>query len=80
MAISSPPVTAITPAAASKRQADDAFGDLREFLAQLRPAFSYRQIAEILNLRSELHAMRGDAAAAKADAERAAAILARRDH
>ena len=36
-----------------KQQADEAYADLREFLASLRPAFSYRQIATVLNLRGE---------------------------
>jgi DNA invertase Pin-like site-specific DNA recombinase len=40
-------------AAVAKQRADEAYGDLREFLAALRPAFSYRQIAAILNLRGE---------------------------
>jgi len=35
---------------AVKRQADEAYADLREFLAALRLAFSYRQIADILNM------------------------------
>jgi len=35
---------------AIKRQADEAYADLREFLAALRPAFSYQQIADILNM------------------------------
>lgn len=39
---------------AVKQQADAAYLDLRDFLGELRPAFSYRQIAEILNLRGEL--------------------------
>ena len=44
---------AIAGAAVAKRQADEAYGDLRGFLTELCPAFSYRQIAEILNLRGE---------------------------
>ncbi len=36
-----------------KQQADEAYVDLRDFLAALRPAFSYQQIADILNLRGE---------------------------
>jgi DNA invertase Pin-like site-specific DNA recombinase len=40
-------------AAAMKQQADEAYQDLRDFLAALRPAFSYQQIAEILNQRGE---------------------------
>lgn len=35
---------------AVKRRADEAYADLREFLAALRPAFSYQQIADILNM------------------------------
>ena len=35
---------------AVKRQADEAYADLREFLAALRPAFSYQQIADVLNM------------------------------
>ena len=31
----------------------EADADLREFLAALRPAFSYQQIADILNMRGE---------------------------
>jgi len=38
---------------AVKQQADEAYVDLRDFLAALRPAFSYQQIADILNLRGE---------------------------
>ncbi len=38
---------------AVKRQADEAYVDLRDFLAALRPAFSYQQIADILNQRGE---------------------------
>ena len=37
----------------TKQQADEAYVDLRDFLAALRPAFSYRQIADILNMRGE---------------------------
>ena len=40
-------------AAAAKQQADEAYVDLREFFAALRPSFSYQQIADILNLRGE---------------------------
>jgi DNA invertase Pin-like site-specific DNA recombinase len=40
-------------AEAVKRQADQAYGDLRDLLAVLRPAFSFQQIAAILNLRGE---------------------------
>jgi DNA invertase Pin-like site-specific DNA recombinase len=40
-------------AAVVKQQADDAYTDLREFFAALRPAFSYQQIADILNMRGE---------------------------
>ena len=36
-----------------KQQADEAYADLREFFAALRPAFSYQQIADILNMRGE---------------------------
>jgi DNA invertase Pin-like site-specific DNA recombinase len=39
--------------AAVKQQADEAYVDLRDFLAALRPAFSYQQIADILNQRGE---------------------------
>ena len=38
---------------AVKQQADEAYVDLRDFLAALRPAFSYQQIADILNMRGE---------------------------
>jgi DNA invertase Pin-like site-specific DNA recombinase len=38
---------------AVKQQAGEAYQDLRPFFAELRPAFSYRQIATILNLRGE---------------------------
>jgi serine/threonine protein kinase len=40
-------------AAVVKQQADEAYVDLREFFAALRPAFSYQQIADILNMRGE---------------------------
>lgn len=40
-------------AAAVKQQADDAYVDLRELFDALRPAFSYQQIADILNMRGE---------------------------
>ena len=40
-------------AAVVKQQADEAYVDLRESLASLRPVFSYQQIAEILNMRGE---------------------------
>ena len=36
-----------------KQHADEAYADLREFLVELRPAFSYQQIASVLNMRSE---------------------------
>jgi DNA invertase Pin-like site-specific DNA recombinase len=39
--------------ASVKQQADEAYVDLRDFLAALRPAFSYQQIADILNMRGE---------------------------
>jgi len=35
------------------QRADEAYADLRDFLAALRPAFSYQQIADILNMRGE---------------------------
>ena len=38
---------------AVKQQADEAYVDLRYFLAALRPAFSYRQIADVLNMQGE---------------------------
>jgi DNA invertase Pin-like site-specific DNA recombinase len=38
---------------AVKQQADEAYVDLRDFLAALRPAFSFQQIADILNMRGE---------------------------
>ncbi len=38
---------------AARQQADDAYVDLRDFLAALRPAFSYQQIADVLNMRGE---------------------------
>ncbi len=38
---------------AVKQQADQAYVDLRDFLATLRPTFSYQQIADILNMRGE---------------------------
>ena len=40
-------------ASAAKQQADEAYLDLRDFFAALRPAFSYQQIADILNMRGE---------------------------
>ena len=40
-------------AAVVKQQADAAYVDLRDFFAALRPAFSYQQIADILNMRGE---------------------------
>jgi len=40
-------------AAVVKQQADDAYVDLRDFFAALRPAFSYQMIADILNMRGE---------------------------
>ncbi|MCO6458559.1 MAG: recombinase family protein [Pirellulaceae bacterium] len=40
-------------AAVVRRQADEAYADLVEFVASLRPAFSYQQIADILNMRGE---------------------------
>ena len=36
-----------------QEQADEAYADLRDFLADLRPALSYQQIAHVLNLRGE---------------------------
>ena len=36
-----------------KKQADEAYVDLRDFLAALRPSFSYQQIANVLNMRGE---------------------------
>lgn len=38
---------------AVKRQADEAYVDLRDFLTALRPTFSYQQIADLLNGRGE---------------------------
>ncbi|MCH8148983.1 MAG: recombinase family protein [Planctomycetes bacterium] len=38
---------------AVKRQADEAYEDLRDFLVPLRPHFSFQQIADILNMRGE---------------------------
>ena len=38
---------------AVKEQADAAYVDLRDFLAALRPSFSYQQIADVLNMRGE---------------------------
>jgi len=38
---------------AVKRQADEAYVDLRDLLVALRPALSYQQIADILNMRGE---------------------------
>ncbi len=38
---------------AVKQQAEEAYVDLRDFLAALRPSFSYQQIADILNMRGE---------------------------
>jgi DNA invertase Pin-like site-specific DNA recombinase len=40
-------------AEAAKQQADEAYADLRDLLASLRPYFSYQQIADILNMRGE---------------------------
>ena len=40
-------------AKAVKQRADEAYVDLRDFLSALRPAFSYQQIADILNMRGE---------------------------
>lgn len=40
-------------AAVVKQQADEAYVDLRDFFAALRPAFSFQQIADILNMRGE---------------------------
>jgi DNA invertase Pin-like site-specific DNA recombinase len=40
-------------AAVVKQQADEAYADLREFFAALRPGFSYQQIADILDMRGE---------------------------
>ena len=40
-------------ALAVKREADEAYADLRELFADLRPALSYQQIATVLNLRGE---------------------------
>lgn len=40
-------------AAVVRQQADEAYVDLRDFFAALRPAFSYQQIADILNMRGE---------------------------
>jgi DNA invertase Pin-like site-specific DNA recombinase len=42
-----------TAATVVKQQADEAYADLREFFAALRPGFSYQQIADILNMRGE---------------------------
>jgi DNA invertase Pin-like site-specific DNA recombinase len=36
-----------------KQQANEAYVDLRDFLAALHPAFSYQQIANVLNMRGE---------------------------
>jgi len=38
---------------AVKRQADEAYHDLRDFLDELRPTLSFAQIATVLNLRGE---------------------------
>jgi hypothetical protein len=38
---------------AVQKQIAEAYEDLREFLTALRPAFSYQQIADILNQRGE---------------------------
>jgi hypothetical protein len=38
---------------AVKHQADEAYADLRDFLAALRSAFSYQQTADTLNMRGE---------------------------
>ncbi|MBC8357005.1 MAG: recombinase family protein [Planctomycetes bacterium] len=35
------------------RQADTAYADLRGFFSEMRPAFSYQQIATVLNLKGE---------------------------
>lgn len=40
-------------ALAVQRQADDAYADLRGFFVEMRPAFSFQQIADILNMRNE---------------------------
>ncbi len=39
---------------AVKQLADEAYEDMRDFFAQMRPALSYQQIATVLNLRGEL--------------------------
>lgn len=39
---------------AVRRMANEAYLDMREFFAELRPALSYQQIAAVLNLRGEL--------------------------
>lgn len=39
---------------AVKRQADEAYQDMREFFAAMRPAFSYQQIADVLAMKGEL--------------------------
>ena len=39
--------------AAVKQQADEAYADLADFLAELRPALSYQQIADVLNLKGQ---------------------------
>ena len=44
---------AVAAGEAVKRQADEAYADLRGFLAELRPAFSFQQIATVLNLKGE---------------------------
>lgn len=38
---------------AVKRLAGEAYVDLRDFLAEMRPALSYQQIADVLNMRGE---------------------------
>lgn len=38
---------------AVKQLADEAYADMREFFADLRPALSYQQIADVLNMKGE---------------------------
>jgi len=38
---------------AVKQQADEAYEDMREFFAEMRPALSYQQIADVLNMKGE---------------------------
>ena len=38
---------------AAKQAADEAYADMREFFAAMRPAFSYQQIADCLNQRGD---------------------------